>query len=169
MQQAWNPKRSMVSVCDIVIDYGWPWICIEAVSERLTQKSLAGGTAADFDQVVAKLVEKKVKQLDVTIQHQPKTARGRRTLALDPGTVDAASAPQAPDRRAAARRPALCGQRPRLHHAGRHAYPSEPIQPVVSAARPRCWTAGHPAAPHAPLLRHRRAGCSYSGRGSCLG
>jgi hypothetical protein len=87
MQQAWNPKRSMVSVCDIVIDYGWPWICIEAVSERLTQKSLAGGTAADFDQVVAKLVEKKVKQLDVTIQHQPKTARGRRTLALDPGTV----------------------------------------------------------------------------------
>jgi hypothetical protein len=44
-------------------------VCIEVVSGRLTQKSLAGGTAADFDQDVAKLVEKKVKQLDATIQH----------------------------------------------------------------------------------------------------
>jgi hypothetical protein len=35
----------------------------------MTQKTLAGGTAADFDQDVAKLVEKKVKQLDATIRH----------------------------------------------------------------------------------------------------
>jgi hypothetical protein len=69
MQRAWSPRRGKVSVCDIVIDYGWAWVCIEVVSGRLTQKSLAGGTAADFDQDVAKLVEKKVKQLHATIQH----------------------------------------------------------------------------------------------------
>jgi hypothetical protein len=69
MQRAWSPKRGKVSVCDIVVDYGWAWVCIEVVSGRLTQKSLAGGTAADFDQDVAKLIEKKVKQLDATIQH----------------------------------------------------------------------------------------------------
>jgi len=69
MQQAWSPKRSKVSVCDIAIDYGWAWVCIEVVSGRLTQKSLVGGTAADFDQDVAKLVEKKIKQLDATIRH----------------------------------------------------------------------------------------------------
>ncbi len=69
MQRAWSPRRGKVSVCDIAIDYGWAWVCIEVVSGRLTQKSLSGGTAADFDQDVAKLVEKKVKQLDATIQH----------------------------------------------------------------------------------------------------
>jgi hypothetical protein len=69
MQRAWSPKRSKVSVCDIAIDYGWAWVCIEVVSGRLTQKTLTGGTAADFDQDVAKLIEKKVKQLDATIQH----------------------------------------------------------------------------------------------------
>jgi hypothetical protein len=69
MQRAWSPKRTKVSVCDMAIDYGWAWVCIEVVSGRLTQKSLAGGTAADFDQDIAKLVEKKVKQLDATIRH----------------------------------------------------------------------------------------------------
>jgi hypothetical protein len=69
MQRAWSPRHGKVSVCDVVIDYGWAWVCIEVVSGRLTQKSLAGGTAADFDQDVAKLVEKKVKQLDATIRH----------------------------------------------------------------------------------------------------
>jgi hypothetical protein len=69
MQQVWSPKRGKVSVCDIAIDYGWAWVCIEVVSGRLTQQSLAGGTADDFDQDVAKLVEKKVKQLDATIRH----------------------------------------------------------------------------------------------------
>jgi len=69
MQWAWSPKRTKVSVCDMAIDYGWAWVCIEVVSGRLTQKSLAGGTATDFDQDVAKLVEKKVKQLDATIRH----------------------------------------------------------------------------------------------------
>jgi hypothetical protein len=69
MQQAWSPKRAKVSVCDIAIDYSWAWVCLEVVSGRLTQKSLSGGTAADFDQDVAKLVEKKVKQLDATIRH----------------------------------------------------------------------------------------------------
>lgn len=69
MQQAWSPRRGKVSVCDIAIDYGWAWVCVEVVSGRLTQKSLAGGTAADFDQDVAKLIEKKVKQLDATIRH----------------------------------------------------------------------------------------------------
>jgi hypothetical protein len=69
MQRAWSPRRGKVSVCDIAIDYGGAWVCIEVVSGRLTQKSLSGGTAADFDQDVAKLVEKKVKQLDATIRH----------------------------------------------------------------------------------------------------
>jgi hypothetical protein len=69
MQRAWSSRRAKVSVCDIVIDYGSAWVCIEVVSGRLTQKSLAGGTAADFDQDVVKLVEKKVKQLDATIRH----------------------------------------------------------------------------------------------------
>jgi hypothetical protein len=69
MQRAWSPKRGKVSVCDIAIDYGWAWVCVEVVSGRLTQKSLAGGTTADFDQDVAKLIEKKVKQLDASIQH----------------------------------------------------------------------------------------------------
>jgi len=68
MQRAWSSKRAKVSVCDIAVDYGWAWVCIEVVSGRLTQKSLTGGTAADFDQDVAKLVEKKVKQLDATIR-----------------------------------------------------------------------------------------------------
>jgi hypothetical protein len=68
MQQAWSPKQGKVSVCDIVIDYGSAWVCIEVVSGRLTQKSVAGGSAADFDQDVAKLIEKKVKQLHGTIQ-----------------------------------------------------------------------------------------------------
>jgi hypothetical protein len=69
MQRAWSPKRGKVSVCDIAIDYGWSWVCIEVVSGRLTQKTLTGGTAADFDQDVAKLIEKKVNQLDATIRH----------------------------------------------------------------------------------------------------
>jgi hypothetical protein len=69
MQQVWSSKRAKVSVCDIAVDYGWAWVCIEVVSGRLTQKSLTAGTAADFDQDVAKLVEKKVKQLDATIRH----------------------------------------------------------------------------------------------------
>jgi hypothetical protein len=79
MQQAWSPKRGKVSVCDIAIDYGWAWVCIEVVSGRLTQKTLTGGTAADFDQDVAKLVEKKVKQLDATIQHLDRSTLQFRT------------------------------------------------------------------------------------------
>jgi hypothetical protein len=89
MQRAWSSRRAKVSVCDIVIDHGSAWVLIEVVSGRLTQKSLAGGTAADFDQDVAKLVEKKVKQLDATIQHldrdeekltgQPRTRGGGST------------------------------------------------------------------------------------------
>jgi hypothetical protein len=61
---------------------------------------------------------------------------------------------------------ALRGQRPSLHHAGRHTHPSEPIQPMVSAARPGGWAAGHPAARHASLLRHRRAGCRGAPQGN---
>ncbi len=81
MQQAWSSKRAKVSVCDIAVDYGWAWICIEVASGRLTQKSLTGGTAADFDQDVAKLVEKKVKQ------DRPAKGTGAEDLPRDPGRL----------------------------------------------------------------------------------
>jgi hypothetical protein len=55
--------------CDLLIDYGWAWVCLEVVSGRLTQKSLARGSGQDFDRDVDKLVEDKLEQLDTTIRN----------------------------------------------------------------------------------------------------
>jgi hypothetical protein len=56
-------------VCDLLVDYGWAWVCIEVVSGRLTQKSLALGSSADLDRDVDKLVEDKLAQLDAAISN----------------------------------------------------------------------------------------------------
>lgn len=68
-QTTWSTKGKTEKACDIVIDYGWAWVCIEVVSGRLTQKSVARGTGGDFDQDVDKLVEDKLEQLDATIRN----------------------------------------------------------------------------------------------------
>jgi hypothetical protein len=143
MQRAWSPKRAKVSVCDIAIDYGWAWVCIEVVSGRLTQKSLAGGTAADFDQDVAKLIEKKVKQLDATIQHLDRdeeklTGRPRTPGAEDlPGGPGGARLPREPD------------------HDGRAPRAGRPGRPPPGSPR---WSAGD-----------RRPGRAGAGRGAARG
>jgi hypothetical protein len=68
---AWGNKRkgAQDKACDILIDYGWAWVCIEVVSGRLTQKSLTQGSGVDFDQDVDKLVEDKLAQLDASIRN----------------------------------------------------------------------------------------------------
>ena len=48
--------------CDLLIDYGWAWVCLEVVSGRLTQQSVARGSGRDFDKDVNKLVEDKLEQ-----------------------------------------------------------------------------------------------------------
>jgi hypothetical protein len=68
-QAAWGRKGRKEKACDLVIDYGRAWVCIEVVSGRLTQKSLARGSGGDFDQDVDKLVEGKLEQLDATIRN----------------------------------------------------------------------------------------------------
>jgi hypothetical protein len=65
-REAWGPEGK---ACDILIDYGWAWVCVEVVSSRLTQKSIAQGTGVDFDRDVDRLVEDKLKQLDASIRN----------------------------------------------------------------------------------------------------
>jgi hypothetical protein len=68
-QAAWGKRSKKEKACDLLIDYGWAWVCIEVVSGRLTQKSVARGSGGDFDQDVDKLVEDKLEQLDATIRN----------------------------------------------------------------------------------------------------
>jgi hypothetical protein len=68
-QAAWGKRGRKEKACDLLIDYGWAWVCIEVVSGRLTQKSVAWGSGLDFDQDVDKLVEDKLEQLDATIRN----------------------------------------------------------------------------------------------------
>jgi hypothetical protein len=55
--------------CDLLIDYGWAWVCLEVVSGRLTQQSVARGSERDFDKDVDKLVEDKLAQLHTSIRN----------------------------------------------------------------------------------------------------
>jgi hypothetical protein len=68
-QAAWGKRGRKEKACDLLIDYGWAWVCIEVVSGRLTQKSVAWGSGLHFDQDVDKLVEDKLEQLDATIRN----------------------------------------------------------------------------------------------------
>jgi hypothetical protein len=59
-------------------------VCLEVVSGRLTQKSLARGSGHDLDRDVDKLVEDKLQQLDTTIRNlraREKTLTGQPAVA----------------------------------------------------------------------------------------
>ena len=86
---------------------------------------------------------------------EPKTAKGRRSLALDPATVAALRqhrARQAEERLAVG--PRLAGLRPRVHLAGRPAHPPTAVLHLVRAARPGGRPPEDQAARRPAQLRH---------------
>ena len=90
---------------------------------------------------------------------EPKTAKGRRSLALDPATVAALREHrEAPARGAAGGRAALGGLGPGVHLAGWPAAPPGALLQMVRATRPGGWPPEDSAARLAPQLRHGRHG-----------
>jgi hypothetical protein len=64
-QRAWG--RS-VQVCDVAIDYGAAWACVEIIARRPTQVAAAGSSITSWDDELARFVtERKARQLASTI------------------------------------------------------------------------------------------------------
>jgi hypothetical protein len=89
--------------CDLLIDYGWAWVCLEVVSGRLTQQSVARGSGRDFDKDVNKLVEDKLEQgahrwRSCSATSRPPTSDWRRSMAsgllVKPGEISHAGRSQ---------------------------------------------------------------------------
>jgi integrase len=96
---------------------------------------------------------------------EPKTAKGRRSLALDPTTVAALRQYRPPGRGAPGRGAALAGLWPRVHLAGRPARPPAAVLHMVRTARPGGWPPEDPAARRSPQLRLGRLGRRHPGQG----
>jgi integrase len=157
--RVWSPEQTRAFLAAVANDRLFAaWLLAATTGMRRGELLGLRWEDIDLDNGVVRVARARVRAGNQVVAGEPKTARGRRTIALDPTTMAALRHHRKRQtERAAGRGPALCGQRPGLHHAGRYAHPPEPIQLVVSAACPRWWAAGHPAARLAPLLRDRRA------------
>jgi hypothetical protein len=68
LKRAWGSKKQTPRICDLIIDYGDVWVCIEVIGSRLTESTLNATDPADLDAELAKfLTERKAHQLASTI------------------------------------------------------------------------------------------------------
>jgi integrase len=157
--RVWSPEQTRAFLRAVASDRLFAaWLLAATTGMRRGELLGLRWTDVDLDVGVLRVAQVRVRAGNQVIVGEPKTARGRRTIALDPATV--ATLRQHHKRQAEERLlagPPLCRQRPGVHHAGRLTDPPKPIRLVVSKAHPHRRAAGHSAARHAPLLRDGRA------------
>jgi len=69
LQRAFNiSRKGSQKICDAVVDYGDAFVLVEVTSRRLTRESAAGASTTAVDDDIAKLIVKKARQLDATIE-----------------------------------------------------------------------------------------------------
>ena len=165
--QVWSPGQLRSFLAHVQGDRQYAaWLL--AATTGMRRGELLGLRWVDVDLDAARIA---VRQPRVVANHavhvsEPKTARSRRSIALDPMTVAGLRQHQA--RQAARSRsswPGLRGLRAGLHPSGRLADPPPAVLRLVQAA-PSCRRAArHPSARPSPQLRNRGARRRHPGQG----
>jgi len=63
-RRAWGKG---VSVSDLLLDYGWCWVCLEVVSRRMSRGAIASGQLQDLDAELHMAVVAKARQLGAAV------------------------------------------------------------------------------------------------------
>jgi integrase len=155
--QVWAPEQTRAFLTAVSSDRLFAaWLLAATTGMRRGELLGLRWADVDLDAGVVRVTQARVRAGNQVVAGEPKTARGRRTIALDPATV------------AALRQHRKRQTEARLL-AGPHDVDSDlvftmpdgtPIHPnrfsLWFRTRARGQPAGHPAARSAPLLRHRR-------------